>query len=108
MLYFHYRRGEQLRNCVEQELLRCNDPTPSNVINAMFIAMWDSTPCRKLIGPVTTTSSGNRFEHSWSLKCLIFLVLSLHLLLPSTGIFTSISMGCFRNLFMVIQMADHR
>ena len=53
-----YRRGDHLRNCVEQELLKCEDPTPSNVINAMFIAMWNSTPCRKIIGPPSGYKGG--------------------------------------------------
>lgn len=52
------RRGDHLRNCVEQELLKCEDPTPSNVINAMFIAMWNSTPCRKIIGPPSGYKGG--------------------------------------------------
>ena len=42
------RRGYEFRECVETELLKCRDPTPSNVINAMFIAMWKSTPCNKI------------------------------------------------------------
>jgi len=97
------RKGDQLRNCVEEELLKCDDPTPSNVVNAMFIAMWNSTPCKKLMGTTTgisyngwnkasLSSSTHVGPHSWS----HFLTLSL-ILLPSLGFSTLISNHSFRN-----------
>jgi len=89
------RRGDNLRRCVEKELLQCNDPTPSNVVNAMFIAMWNSTPCKKIMGPgggktsdLTKTNSSNRvLLSSWS----ILLILSSNFILPSLRILTSIT-----------------
>ena len=94
-----YRKGDQLRSCVEEELLKCDDPTPSNVVNAMFIAMWNSTPCKKLMGishtgwnKASLSSSTRVGPHSWS----HFLTLSL-LLLPSLGLSTLISNHSFRN-----------
>ena len=96
-------KADQLRNCVEEELLKCDDPTPSNVVNAMFIAMWNSTPCKKLMGTTTgisyngwnkasLSSSTHVGPHSWS----YFLTLSL-ILLPSLGFSTLISNHSFRN-----------
>ncbi len=37
--YFTCRKGEAIRHCVEKSLLKCNDPTPSNVVNSMLGAM---------------------------------------------------------------------
>jgi len=42
------RRGFDLRQCVERELLKCSDPTPSNVVNSMLLSMWKSTPCARI------------------------------------------------------------
>jgi hypothetical protein len=34
--------------CIEDNLMRCEDPTPSNVINAMLLAMRKATPCQQV------------------------------------------------------------
>ena len=49
------KRGYDFRECVEGELMKCDDPTPSNVINAMFIAMWKSTPCSTI--PISASTA---------------------------------------------------
>ena len=102
---FNYRKGDQLRSCVEEELLKCDDPTPSNVVNAMFIAMWNSTPCKKLMkvsgisytgwNKASLSSSTHVGPHSWS----YFLTLSL-LLLPSLGLSTLISNYTIRKILV--------
>ena len=97
------RKGDQLRHCVEQELLKCKDPTPSNVVNAMFIAMWNSTPCKKIMdrdgeriletNEASLSSSSCTRPSLWS----HLLTLSLHLIIPSLTLLTSISKKCLDN-----------
>jgi len=72
------RRGSEMRHCVESELLKCSDPTPSNVINAMFLAMWNSTPCTRIARssssyPLTSVTSSAPLMTSSSVVVL-FLV----------------------------------
>ena len=40
------QRGEAIRVCVENSLLKCKDPTPSNVVNSLLLSMQKATPCK--------------------------------------------------------------
>lgn len=44
------RKGDAIIDCVEKSLLKCDDPTPSNLLHGMLKSMRDVTPC-------TTSSS---------------------------------------------------
>lgn len=39
------RKGDMMMNCVEDSLLGCKDPTPSNLVHGMLQAVRDMTPC---------------------------------------------------------------
>ncbi len=46
--YDNCRKGDAIRICIEQNLMKCEDPTPSNIINAMLLAMRKATPCQQV------------------------------------------------------------
>jgi len=54
------RKGDAIIQCVEQSLMKCADPTPSNLVHGLLRAMRDTTPCAAAAqswqnaGPATT------------------------------------------------------
>merc|ERR1712223_510549 len=51
------RRGEAIRVCVENSLLKCKDPTPSNVVNSLLQSMQKATPCKGSSASYTAAAS---------------------------------------------------
>lgn len=51
------RKGEAIRVCVEKSLLKCPDPTPSNVVNSLLLSMQNATPCKGSSASYTAASS---------------------------------------------------
>lgn len=41
------RNGDAIMQCVESSLMKCADPTPSNLVNGLLKAMKDGTPCAR-------------------------------------------------------------
>lgn len=39
------RKGDAIIECVEASLMKCSDPTPSNLVNGLMQAMREDTPC---------------------------------------------------------------
>jgi len=39
------RKGDAIMQCVETSLMKCEDPTPSNLVHGLLKAMKDGTPC---------------------------------------------------------------
>jgi len=69
------RKGEALRKCVENSLLKCKDPTPSNVVNSLLLSMQKAaTPCKGLIkAGYTSKASKSQFT---SISLIITLIIS--------------------------------
>ena len=82
------------RHCLESELLKCDDPTPSNVVNSMLLAMWRATPC------------SSRYEHDFiSILCTFNLPSSNKV--PWSGSLTRLH--CIRNCKTIaLSMKDAR
>ena len=76
LFFFHFRKGEALRKCVENSLLKCKDPTPSNVVNSLLLSMQKAaTPCKGLIkAGYTSKASKSQFT---SISLIITLIISL-------------------------------
>ena len=51
------RKGASIRHCVEKSLLKCSDPTPSNVVNSLLLSMQKATPCKGLSASYTSVAS---------------------------------------------------
>lgn len=51
------RKGDAIRHCIETSLLKCDDPTPSNVVNSMLLSMRKATPCRGLSASYTAATA---------------------------------------------------
>jgi len=57
------RKGDAIMQCVETSLMKCDDPTPSNLVNGLLKAMKDGTPCaRDAQGWHSGTVSGNQIR----------------------------------------------
>merc|ERR1719336_421206 len=69
------RKGDAIIDCVEKSLLKCDDPTPSNLLHGLLKSMRDVTPC--------TTSSGFSINIS-----IIYRIVPSLLLLLSTLLFS--------------------
>jgi len=41
------RKGDAIMQCVEKSLMKCPDPTPSNLVHGLLKAMKDGTPCAR-------------------------------------------------------------
>jgi len=41
------RKGDAIMQCVETSLMKCDDPTPSNLVHGLLKAMKDGTPCAR-------------------------------------------------------------
>jgi len=41
------RKGDAIMQCVETSLMKCEDPTPSNLVHGLLKAMKDGTPCAR-------------------------------------------------------------
>jgi len=41
------RKGDAIMQCVETSLMKCDDPTPSNLVHGLLNAMKDGTPCAR-------------------------------------------------------------
>jgi len=41
------RKGDAIMQCVETSLMKCADPTPSNLVHGLLKAMKDGTPCAR-------------------------------------------------------------
>jgi len=41
------RKGDAIMQCVETSLMKCPDPTPSNLVHGLLKAMKDGTPCAR-------------------------------------------------------------
>eukprot|EP00092_Neocalanus_flemingeri_P008139 GFUD01008779.1.p1 GENE.GFUD01008779.1~~GFUD01008779.1.p1 ORF type:complete len:296 (-),score=89.30 GFUD01008779.1:1195-2082(-) len=41
------RKGDAIMQCVESSLMKCDDPTPSNLVHGLLNAMKDGTPCAR-------------------------------------------------------------
>lgn len=68
------RKGEALRICVENSLLQCKDPTPSNVVNSLLLSMQKAaTPCKGLI-KAGYTSKASQFT---PISIIITLIIAL-------------------------------
>jgi len=39
------RKGDAIINCVEESLMQCDDPTPSNLVHGLLRSMKEQTPC---------------------------------------------------------------
>merc|ERR1712001_332720 len=39
------RKGDAIMQCVETSLMKCPDPTPSNLVPGLLKAMKEGTPC---------------------------------------------------------------
>ena len=74
--FYNFRKGEALRKCVENSLLKCKDPTPSNVVNSLLLSMQKAaTPCKGLIkAGYTSKASKSQFT---SISLIITLIISL-------------------------------
>jgi len=67
------RRGEAIRVCVENSLLKCKDPTPSNVVNSLLLSMQKATPCKGSSASYTAAASkASTGLHSPLLKVTFF------------------------------------
>ena len=42
-----FRKGDAIMQCVETSLMKCEDPTPSNLVHGLLKAMKDGTPCAR-------------------------------------------------------------
>ena len=42
-----FRKGDAIMQCVETSLMKCDDPTPSNLVHGLLNAMKDGTPCAR-------------------------------------------------------------
>ena len=73
----HFRKGEAIRVCVEKSLLKCKDPTPSNVVNSLLLSMQNATPCKGLSASYTAGTAAA--SASISLLTLV----SLMILVPT-------------------------
>jgi len=78
------QRGYDLRHCLESELLKCDDPTPSNVVNSMLLAMWRATPCSSRTSHYRTSSASSSnisttAQVSIALATLLFSILRLRI-----------------------------
>ena len=82
------------RHCLESELLKCDDPTPSNVVNSMLLAMWRATPC------------SSRYEHHF-ISILFTFNLPSSNKVPWSGSLTRLH--CIRNCKTIaLSMKDAR
>jgi len=79
MIFSHEncRKGEAIRVCVEKSLLKCKDPTPSNVVNSLLLSMQNATPCKGLSASYTAGTAAA--SASISLLTLV----SLMILVPT-------------------------
>jgi len=73
------QRGEAIRVCVENSLLKCKDPTPSNVVNSLLLSMQKATPCKGSSASYTAAASkaseattGLRFVGTKNFLTLVF------------------------------------
>jgi len=41
------RKGDAIINCVEESLMQCDDPTPSNLVHGLLRSMKEQTPCAR-------------------------------------------------------------
>eukprot|EP00095_Tigriopus_kingsejongensis_P009200 maker-scaffold299_size217019-snap-gene-1.32 protein:Tk09200 transcript:maker-scaffold299_size217019-snap-gene-1.32-mRNA-1 annotation:"27 kda hemolymph" len=71
------RKGEVIRHCVETELLKCDDPTPSNVVNSMMLAMRNATPCRRMSSRYASSSDTPTPVHAFQFAAFFFTALMI-------------------------------
>lgn len=71
------RKGEALRICVENSLLKCKDPTPSNVVNSLLRSMQKAaTPCKGLM-KAGYTSQATQLSHQLTLAQLTLVLIAV-------------------------------
>lgn len=51
------RKGDAIMQCVEQSLMQCPDPTPSNLVHGLLRSMREQTPCAGMAQSWRSSSS---------------------------------------------------
>lgn len=89
------RKGEAIRVCIEKSLLKCPDPTPSNVVNSLLLSMLNATPCKGLSARHTAASPAatafTAFKGHYSLLMVSFIMIF------ATSISTDLSFRTFNS-----------
>ena len=62
----HCRKFDAIRKCVDLSLKGCDDPTPSDIINSMLMAVRKATPCQQASSMWFTATSGTAPAHSYA------------------------------------------
>lgn len=70
------RKGDAIIECVEKSLLKCSDPTPSNLLHGLLQSMREVTPCSVNAAPSTYACFLSRFVPSLVLIVVWFGMLS--------------------------------
>ena len=90
-----FRKGEAIRVCIEKSLLKCPDPTPSNVVNSLLLSMLNATPCKGLSARHTAASPAatafTAFKGHYSLLLVSFIMIF------ATSISTDLSFRTFNS-----------
>jgi len=67
-------KGEAIMRCVEDSLLHCQDPTPSNLVHGLLKSIKDVTPCARTVNHAASIFGSKTLKSSLFLPILAILL----------------------------------